>query len=281
MPPQKSVLITGCSDGGLGSALALAFHASGLKVYATGRNLSKLTLMKTAGIEILTLDVLSASSISACVSQLNHLDILVNNAGAGYGSPISDLSIPAAKELFDLNVWSYLAVTQAFLPLLLQSRGMIVNNTSAAANAVQPFHSTYNASKIAMSMFSEHQRFELAPFGIRVVELKTGAVQSNFITTNHVVQAKIPEKSIYAPVRDLVEKAMLVEGIADGAPSAETWANAVVKDLLKTSPPIKVWRGQNAGLAKLAQIFPQWLFDAIIMRMTGMDGVAKAIRSRQ
>lgn len=140
---KRTVLITGCSNDSLGAALAIAFKQAGLKVYATGRNLAKLSQVQDAGIETLSLDVLSESSITACVSKVPQLDILVNNAGAGYSTAISDMSIPTAKELFDLNVWSCIAVTQAFLPLLLESRGMVVNHTSAASVSPTPFGSVY------------------------------------------------------------------------------------------------------------------------------------------
>ena len=136
---KRTVLITGCSDGSLGAALATAFHEAGLHVYATARNPSKLTQVRSLGIETLTLDVLSDSSIAACAAKLSDLDILVNNAGTGYSKAVSDLSIPEAKKVFDLNVWSYLAVTQAFLPLLLKSKGMIVNQTSVASVVTIPF----------------------------------------------------------------------------------------------------------------------------------------------
>jgi len=128
MPSEKrSVLITGCSDGGLGAELATAFHEAGLTVYATARSRSKMSQMLSLGIETLELDVLSGESIARCVGQIMSLDRIVNNAGGGMHMPVSDLSIPEAKRLFDLNVWSHIAVTQAFLPLLLKSKGMIVN----------------------------------------------------------------------------------------------------------------------------------------------------------
>ena len=169
---KRTVLITGCSDGGLGAALAIAFHEAGLRVYATARNPSKMTHVGSLGIETLTLDVQSDVSIAACVSKVTDLDILVNNPGGAYSMPVSDLSIPEAKKLFDLNVWSYLAVTQAFLPLLLKSKGMIVNQTSIVSAISIPFQSAYNASKAAMAMFSDSQRLELQPFGITVVDLR-------------------------------------------------------------------------------------------------------------
>lgn len=80
-PSKRTVLITGCSDGGLGAALALAFHEAGLHVYATARNPSKMSQLAALGMETLTLDILSDSSIAACRSKLSSLDILVNNAG--------------------------------------------------------------------------------------------------------------------------------------------------------------------------------------------------------
>jgi 1-acylglycerone phosphate reductase len=82
--------------------------------------------LKTAGIETLTLDVLSPESLSACVSEVQKLtggtlDVLINNAGAGYNMPISDIQLSSAKQLFDLNVFSCIATIQAFLPLLLRA----------------------------------------------------------------------------------------------------------------------------------------------------------------
>jgi len=119
---KRTVLITGCSDGGLGAALAIAFHKAGLHVYATARNPSKMKQLQSLGIKTLTVDVLSDSSIASCVGQISSLDILVYNAGGAYTMPESAISLLEAKKFFDLNVWSYLAMTQAFLPLLLKSK---------------------------------------------------------------------------------------------------------------------------------------------------------------
>ena len=130
--PKRTVLITGCSEGGIGAALAVAFHDAGLRVIATARNPSKMESLKSAGIETLPLDVQSETSIQQCVGELSSLDILVNNAGSGLLSPLSDVSIAQAKELFDLNVWAQVAMTQACLPLLLKSeQAIIVNHTSS------------------------------------------------------------------------------------------------------------------------------------------------------
>lgn len=205
-PKKLTILITGCSPGGMGAALAIAFHSAGHHVYATGRNPSKLSPLAAQGIETLALDVTSASSIASAVSSVSSslpdgkgLDMLINNAAGNYTMPIADASLDAARELFDLNVWSQVAVTQAFLPLLLKSTAtttsfaggrptqvMIVNHTSVGSVAALPFQGIYNSSKAALAMLSETMRLELSPFGIRVIDLKTAAVRTNLISNNNV-----------------------------------------------------------------------------------------------
>lgn len=276
---KRTVLITGCSDGGLGAALAIAFHKAGLHVYATARNPSKMTQLASLGIETFTLDVQSDSSIAACVSKLSELDILVNNAGAGYSMPVSDLSIPEAKKLFDLNVWSYLAVTQAFLPLLLKSKGIIVNQTSVAGSVTLPFQSAYNASKAAMAMFSDSQRLELGPFGITVVDLKTGVVESN-LQKNHreARQISLPKGSIYEPAKEAVEGVMRGDKFESSGMPAPQWAGLVVQDLLRKRPPPNIWRGSQAWLAWIGTVLPFGMLDGTVKKMTGVDVVEKMVR---
>ena len=276
---KRTVLITGCSDGGLGAALAIAFYEAGLHVYATARDPSKMTNLASLGIETLPLDVLSDSSIATCVSRLSSLDILVNNAGAVYSMPVSDLSMPECKKLFDLNVWSYLAVTQAFLPLLLQSKGLIVNHTSVVSSLAVPFQSAYNASKAAMAMFSDSQRLELEPFGITVVDLRTGAVKSNILQNQKAAGlVSLPKDSIYEPAREAVESAMRNEKLADKGMPAHQWAGQVVQDLLRKKPPMTVWRGAQARLGWVATFLPHGMFDGMVKKLTGVDVVERMVR---
>ena len=110
---KRSVLITGCSDGGLGASLAEAFHEAGLEVYATARNPAKMAHIKSLGIKTLTLDVLSEKSIAECVAQLPSLDILINNVG-GRRENIATESMPLEtwQQLVDLNLTSTFICTK-------------------------------------------------------------------------------------------------------------------------------------------------------------------------
>lgn len=277
--PKDKVLITGCSDGGLGAALAIAFHEAGLHVYATARNPSKMKDLASQGIETLTLDIESESSIAACVNAIPSLDILVNNAGAQHLMPISDVSIPEAKKLFDLNVWSHIAMTQAFLPLLLKSKGMIVNQTSVGAVTAIPFQAVYSASKAALAMFTSTLRLELAPFGITVIDLRTAVVRTNLIkNVKEVQQPSLPEGSIYAPAKKTVEKALRQEGFEDKGMPAEEWAKAVVRDLGAKKVKGVIWRGESAWLTWFATFLPTGMLDGMVKKLTGLDAVEQTVR---
>lgn len=139
MLSKKTVLITGCSDGGLGATMAKEFHTRGYHVFATLRNLSKAgSLANVDGIEILDLDVSSTESIRRAADAVakrtgGTLDALVNNAAHDYVLPLLDIDLDQAKKLYDINVWSIVATAQAFAPLLIKSKGVICNITSTAA----------------------------------------------------------------------------------------------------------------------------------------------------
>ncbi|KAK6072270.1 short-chain dehydrogenase [Seiridium cupressi] len=254
---KTKVLITGCSDGGMGAALAAAFHRAGLHVYATARNPGKMTHLGSLGIETLELDVQSQASIDSCINRLSGLDRLVNNAGSQFLMPIVDTDIKKAKDLFDLNVWSHIAVTQAFLPLLLESpKALIVNQTSVGAVTTLPFQAVYNASKAALAMFSDSLRLELEAFGIKVVDLRTGVVKTNLIKNVQGPSATLPKGSIYEPAKEAVEKALRQDGFEGQGMPAEEWARLTVQDLLKKNPPAVIWRGESAWLTRLAAILP-------------------------
>ncbi|KAK6433648.1 hypothetical protein LTR95_010169 [Oleoguttula sp. CCFEE 5521] len=279
---RRTVLITGCSDGGMGAALVREFHSAGLHVYATARNPAKMASLGTLGpdVELKTLDISSAESIKACLADIPHLDILVNNAGASYVMTVADMSLEEGKALFDLNVWGNVALSQAALPLLLKSsKGMIVNHTSTAAHAAIPYHAAYAASKAAMSMFTTIMREELeVSFGIKVIELKTGAVNTEIVKNARAKEGGLPETSIYAAAKEVIDPALRGEFLQNGGITAEAWAKGVVGDLLSSSPPNVIWRGKGASQVRLASWFPMSWLSGPLKKLTGLDKVEKIVR---
>jgi len=133
---KKTVLITGCSTGGIGWAMAKNFHQRGFYVFATARNPSKTAdLAELSDIEILELDVTVPKTIAQCKEIVakrtgGSLDVLVNNAGVEFNSPLLDTDVAEAKKLYDVNVWGPLAMVQAFAPLLIEAKGVVFNQSS-------------------------------------------------------------------------------------------------------------------------------------------------------
>lgn len=295
--PKLSILITGCSPGGMGAALATTFHKAGHRVFATARNPSKLQQLAEQGIKTIALDVTSASSIQSALSEMSSalsdkqgLNVLINNAAGSYTMPVVDASLDEARALFDVNVWSHVAVTQAFLPLLLRAadsnaedqypaQSMIVNHTSVGSCAALPFQGIYNASKAALAMLTETMRLELAPFGVSVIDLKTGGVQTNIIANNNVNSRseRLPAGSIYEPARNVVEEAMSQEGLKDRGIPANRWAAEVAQLLLGKNPPDVIWKGEGALLSRLALSMPGRVFEGTIKKMTKLDAVERLI----
>ena len=143
---KPTTLITGCSQGGIGDALAREFANRGHHVFAAVRNLSKAAhLSELKDIEVVTLDVTSSESVDGLVADLKRrllegkLDILVNNAGLGATGPLIEVDLAIAKRLFDVNVLGLLAVTQALAPMLIAARGKVVNISSVGGILAMPW----------------------------------------------------------------------------------------------------------------------------------------------
>lgn len=280
---KRTVLITGCSDGGTGAALALAFHAAGYHVYATARNTGKMKRLEAAGIDTLALDIQSEDSLAACAKLVPSLDVLVNNAGATFPMPILDLDINQAKNNFDLNVFAQIRTIQTFMPKLLESpNAMIVNHTSTASVLALPWAATYNASKAAMASYSDTLRLELEPLNIKVMDLRSGIIKSNIFDSLRAVQGPeiLPKGSVYEPAREIMEKVLRQEQYEGQGVDAHTWARAIVRDVSKKSPPLHVWRGESAWLVRLSTILPFGLFHGMLRKMTSLDKVTQIVQGR-
>ncbi len=85
--------------------------------------------------------------------------------------PLLDVDLSEARKVFDTNVFGLLATTQSFAPLLLATKGKVVNISSVAQFVPVPWLGIYNTSKAAVAMMSDTLRLELAPFGVRVINV--------------------------------------------------------------------------------------------------------------
>jgi 1-acylglycerone phosphate reductase len=167
---KKSVLITGCSAGGIGHALAQAFQKQGLTAFAAARNVSKMDgLASLPNVNLLALDVTSKEYVASALVQVSRatggrLDYLVNNTGQlGYMPALNEyLDDPeaVARCIFEVNFWSVLRMIQAFTPLLMEAGGTAVNVGSLNAIVHPSICAVYNATKAAVHSLGETLRLQ-------------------------------------------------------------------------------------------------------------------------
>ncbi|KAJ5605905.1 hydroxybutyrate dehydrogenase [Penicillium lagena] len=255
MNPTGSVLITGCSDGGVGSGLALVFQARGYHVFATTRNPEKMSILqRLPNVTLLPLDVADSSQIHAAVEAVTAitggtLSILINNAAQFHLMPLLDDDIETAKQAFDTNVWGPLAVTKAFAPLLIQARGMLVNITTIAGHNPMPYSGIYGASKRAQEHMSDVFRLELSPFRVKVLSVVTGALASGQGAQNVV----LPPDSRYKAIEHIIA----ARGSNSHSRMPVTTYTTQVVDQIEAGTTGKVWLGDHAEEAKQATLNPE------------------------
>ena len=198
-------LITGCSSG-IGRALADAFKGAGYQVWASARKVEDVAALAAAGFTAVQLDVNDGPALEQLSAQISQqhggLDVLINNAGYGAMGPLLDGGVSAMQRQFETNVFAIVGVTRAMFALLRQSKGLVVNIGSVSGILVTPFAGAYCASKAAVHALSDALRMELAPFGIRVMEVQPGAIASSFArNAGQQAEQLITEQSPWWPLR--------------------------------------------------------------------------------
>ena len=267
---MPTVLITGCSSG-IGRALADAFREAGHEVWATARKAEDVERLAAAGFQARQLDVNDAQALARLASELKRLDILVNNAGYGAMGPLLDGGADALRRQFETNVFAPVAVTRALFSLLRHNRGVVVNIGSVSGVLVTPFAGAYCASKAAVHALSDALRLELAPFGIRVMEVQPGAIASQFASNaGREAELLIAEGSPWWPLREGIRAR--ARASQDRPTPAEDFARQMLKALQRNRVPqlIRLGNGSRA-LPWLARWLPGGMLQKVLMKRFGLD----------
>jgi len=181
---NKTALITGASSG-IGLETALLLKTLGMKVYGAARRTDRMTELEKHGINILQLDLTKSESIRNCVEEIvskeGSIDVLINNAGYGSYGAIEDISMEEAKRQFDVNIFGLAELTKLILPFMRKNRfGKIVNISSMGGKFTAPFGGWYHATKYSLEALSDAMRLEVKPFGIDVILIEPGMIQTEW-----------------------------------------------------------------------------------------------------
>lgn len=266
-------LITGCSSG-IGRALADALRTAGHDVWASARKPEDVAALSAAGFTAVQLDVNDSAALERLGQRLEPLglDILINNAGYGAMGPLLDGGVQAMQRQFETNVFAVIGVTRALFPALRRKRGLVVNIGSVSGVLVTPFAGAYCASKAAVHALSDALRLELAPFGVRVMEVQPGAIASRFAShASHEAEQLLAESSPWWPIREGIRAR--ARASQDNPTSAEDFARGVVAALQRPRPPRLLRLGNGSRLMPLvAWLLPKGLLEFALKKRFGLGG---------
>lgn len=240
MDANGIALVTGASRG-IGRAVALELARRGFEVVATmrrpeaGTELRREAEAAGARLRVEKLDVDDPATIRIPAG----LRVLVNNAGIEEEYlPVEKTPIEQWRRIFETNVFGLVELTRRAIPALRAGAGgVIANVTSSSLIVPTPFYAAYRASKAAVSAIGETLRVELAPFGIRVLEILPGPV-----ATDMLARSDRPfEAAAYEPYRAMAERSLAARKGAQGlvTPAAEA-ARAIADAILDDGAPLRV-----------------------------------------
>ncbi len=281
---QHSVLITGCSSG-IGYALALEFKRRGWQVIATARRPEALQKLIKENFITEKLDVTSFDEIEQVCQKISTrhgaLDMVINNAGYGLIAPIMEVTPQEMLRQLQTNTAAPLEIARhCAVPMKEKGRGIIVNIGSVSGILTTPFSGAYCASKAALHALSDALRMELAPFGIKVISVQPGGVQSAFaehaaLKLNHL----FTEHSWYQPIREFVLNR--VNASQENAMPAVEFARQLVNELEKPDPKPIIRLGSKSKLLPfLKWALPVSSLDRILMKKFGLRELEKRLKGR-
>ncbi len=274
---MKTVLITGCSKG-IGRALSISLHRHEFNVWATARNPDTMTDLEQLGIKTAALDVTDSKQVDALVDNIlatdGRIDILINNAGYGAMGAIAETPTAEIERQFTTNTFAPISLIQKVIPSMRrQGSGTIVNIGSVSGILTSPFSGVYCASKAALHTLSEALRIELAPFGIDVITVQPGAIQSSFgKTATRELEKSLPENSLYQSIEETLRRRA---GASQERPTtAEAFSEKLVSILLQEKKPaiIRIGRGSFV-MPFIRRWLPQPLLQRLLSRLFNLNQV--------
>ncbi|MDD5749145.1 MAG: SDR family NAD(P)-dependent oxidoreductase [Actinomycetota bacterium] len=199
----KWALLTGAASG-MGRETSLLLAGEGCNLVLVDKDTEGLKKVeeevREKGVESFSVsaDITSSSDIQSLVKEARRrtggIDILVNTAGIGQSADLRHTTEEEWRRLFEINFFSQIKMTNSFLPMLIESKGQIVNFSSGQAFFPVPTWGAYAASKAAFATYSECLSWELSVFGIRVTTVFPGLVKTHFY--DKIKPANFPQKFV-------------------------------------------------------------------------------------
>lgn len=284
---MKNVLVTGASSG-IGRATVRRLDAAGWKVFAGVRkeeDAAALRAESSERLEPVLLDILDADAIAAAAERIGAepggLDGLVDNAGGAVPGPLEALPIEDFRRQVELNLTAQLAVTQAMLPAIRTARGRIVMVSSMGGRVALPFTGAYHAAKFGLEGLGDSLRQELAPWGIKVVLIEPGSIDTPIWSRGEEDADKIlsgASPRLHELYGAAIEKyRQVVKDTAERGIPPEKVAAKIEDALTAGRPSTRYLIGMDAQvMARLKPFVPTPILDWVIAQAMGFPKLPDA-----
>nr|GMC60522.1 NADPH-dependent 1-acyldihydroxyacetone phosphate reductase-like [Ipomoea batatas] len=265
------VLITGCSSGGIGHAMAHEFAVRNCLVVPTARSLASMSDFENdPRFYPQELDVLSEQCVTRVLSDVLHkfgrIDILVNNAGVLCVGPLAEVPLSKIEHTFNTNVFGTMRLIQAVVPhMASRKEGKIVNVGSCIALVSGAWAGAYSSSKAALHSLTDTLRLELKPLGIDVINVVPGAVKSNVGNSALASYNQMPEWKLYKKFEEAIRARALFSQSSKSTPTEE-FAKRTVNAVLKRNPPAWFSTCYYSTIAAILYHLPLFIKDFILRK---------------
>ncbi len=175
---RKVVVVTGASSG-IGESIAAKFKNEGFLVVGVSRSEPEVEVDLWSKADLTNKEE-RESVFKDVAEKFGRCDVLVNNAGVGLYDTWENIDEEALRREFELNFFAVVDMTKLFLPFLKETKGTVINTSSVAAKIYVPCMGSYCATKSAVYMFSHSLRAEVKKYGVGVLNLIVGRINTGF-----------------------------------------------------------------------------------------------------
>ena len=269
-------MVTGASTG-IGAATARELARRGFHVLAGVRRGTDADALRATNLEPVMLDITNEAEIAALSERITDdperrpLRALVNNAGIGVNAPVEALPLCEWRRLFDTNLFGHVAMMQALLPALIESRGTVVNLSSVGGKVAMATYGPYASSKFALEAVSDALRREVEPLGVKVIVIEPGAVTTEMLGRVAVTGKRITSAMTTAQLgryatlmHAIISQAQAA--IPKGVPAEE--AGRVIADAITSQRPrTRYTVGRDAAIiVRLVRFLSDRMLDRLLAR---------------
>jgi NAD(P)-dependent dehydrogenase (short-subunit alcohol dehydrogenase family) len=212
------------------------------------------------------------SSVKQILAEAGRIDVLVNNAGYGSYGALEDVPLSEARNQFEVNVFGAARLTQLVLPAMReQHSGTIVNVTSMGGKIYTPLGAWYHATKFALEAISDCLRMEVQPFGINVVVIEPGGINTEWGGIAAEKLRAVSGAGPYVDQANAVAESLTSEANRKRQSPPTVIADAIAKAVTARKPDTRYAVGFGAKpIIFMHDILPDRAFDALIRRAVGV-----------